>query len=157
MRYTTIIDISDMPIYKCQGVRLAYLHLVLKAGWTTEDADKAAASVRRLAADAGLTVAAARHALRQLQKAGLIEKEAGGKWKVKKWIAPPVPAERPRGRQPQAHQEADAERMKLWEEFCRLRAWSAEAKERKDDEQLRMLSEAMADARFDEFRKKRGR
>lgn len=76
MRYTTIIDISQMPIlYKNLNVRLIYLHLCLTAGYHDYDRDIVDISLRRLANDVGITFSAARHALGILQKARLIEQE----------------------------------------------------------------------------------
>lgn len=73
MRYTTIIDISEIPeIYRNINARLVFLHLTLKAGYHDDDRDQAAISIRRLAADAGVTISAARHALKLLKKHGLI-------------------------------------------------------------------------------------
>lgn len=86
MRYTTVIDITELPaIYRSQNARLLYLHMALKCGYHDSDRDIADVSVRRLAADVGVTVSAVRHALRLLERSRLIEREAGV-WRVKKWI-----------------------------------------------------------------------
>lgn len=87
MRYTTIIDLTEMPeLYKNPNVRLLYLHMVLKSGYHDNDRDWLRASIRRLAADTGLTESATRHALAMLQKAKLIARK-DGYWAVRKWIA----------------------------------------------------------------------
>ena len=86
MRYTTVIDISDIPaVYKNQNARLVYLHLALKSGYHDDDRDLIDISIRRLAMATGLTVSATRHAIAQLERARLLVKE-GPFWHVKKWI-----------------------------------------------------------------------
>lgn len=86
MRYTTIIDITEIPsIYKNQAARMIYLHLVLKSGYHDQDRDLIQVSIRSLARDTGLTIAAVRHALQQLEKFQLIARR--GTWtKVRKFI-----------------------------------------------------------------------
>lgn len=70
MRYTKIVDIRDLDIYKNPNIRLVYLHLCLMADSRTNEVTLS----RSLACDRiGCTPAAYRHALEQLQKAGLIE------------------------------------------------------------------------------------
>lgn len=86
MRYTTVIDISEISeIYKNPTARLLYLHMSLKAGYHDADRDLVRLSIRRLSADVGVTVSATRHALRQLERAGLLTRE-GDLWRVKKWV-----------------------------------------------------------------------
>lgn len=86
MRYTTLIDISEIPAaYRCVNARLLYLHLCLKAGYHDEDRDICALSIRSLAADCGITVSATRHALKVLAKYSLIE-QRDGVIIVKKWV-----------------------------------------------------------------------
>ena len=76
MRYTTIIDISQMgEIYRNQNVRLIYLHLALRSGYHDDDRDLTDISLRRLSMEAGLTVSATRHAIRILTKAGLLKRQ----------------------------------------------------------------------------------
>lgn len=94
MRYTTLIDITEIPaVYGNHHARLLYMHMALKAGYHDTDRDILAISIRRLADDAGMTVSATRHALQQLQKAGLISKQ-GQAWRVLKWIVVPPPTPR---------------------------------------------------------------
>ena len=70
MRYTKIVDIRDLEIYKNPNIRLVYLHLCLMADSRTNEVTLS----RSLACDRiGVTPAAYRHALEQLQKSGLIE------------------------------------------------------------------------------------
>ena len=61
MRYTTVIDISEMPeVYKNSTARLIYLHMSLKAGYHDADRDLVKLSIRRLSSDVGVTVSATR-------------------------------------------------------------------------------------------------
>lgn len=86
MRYTTVIDLTDMPaLYRNHNIRLVYLHMVLKCGYHDSDRDLLDTSVRRLSADVGITVSAVRHALHIMEAAHLIERQ-GTMWAVKKWI-----------------------------------------------------------------------
>lgn len=86
MRYTTVIDISEITeIYKNPTARLLYLHMSLKAGYHDADRDLVRLSIRRLSADVGVTVSATRHALRLLERVGLLTRE-GDLWRVKKWV-----------------------------------------------------------------------
>jgi len=94
MRYTTLIDITEIPaLYRNVNARLLYLHLVLVAGYHDDDRDLADISIRRLASDTGLTVSATRHAIRMLQDAKLLFRQ-DGLWLVKKWL----PAQKISGR-----------------------------------------------------------
>lgn len=86
MRYTTIVDISEFPtIYRNTNARLVYLHLVLKSGYHDNDRDLVALSLRRIAAEVGLTLSATRHAIGQLEKAQLLNRQ-GPVWFVKKFV-----------------------------------------------------------------------
>lgn len=93
MRYTTVIDISELPIYKNPNARLIYLHLALKSGWHDDDRDQIKTSIRRIAMEAGLTVSATRHALAQLERDKLLTR-TGDTWIVKKWIIQEIPTPR---------------------------------------------------------------
>lgn len=95
MRYTTIIDISEMTdLYRNLNTRAVYLHLVLKSGYHDDDRDKIRISIRRLAAESGLTVSAVRNALQQLEKASMIERTSDGATIVRKWILETKPTAR---------------------------------------------------------------
>lgn len=86
MRYTTVIDISEIPeIYRNMTARMIYLHICLKAGYHDNDRDLAVISIRRLAGEAGCSVSAVRHALKVLINAQLLIRE-GKAWRVKKWV-----------------------------------------------------------------------
>lgn len=94
MRYTTLIDITEVPgVYGNVNARLLYLHMALKAGYHDNDRDLLEISIRRLAADCGLSVSATRHSLGVLTKAQLIERKGKG-FKVLKWMAAPPPTPR---------------------------------------------------------------
>lgn len=87
MRYTTVIDISELPdVYRNHATRLVYLHLALKAGYHDNDRDQVTVSIRRLSAETGLTVSATRHAIGILTRAGLLSR-TGITWTVSKWVA----------------------------------------------------------------------
>lgn len=86
MRYTTIIDISEQAgVYRNKNARLIYLHLALKSGYHDDDRDDITISIRALAAAAGCTFSATRHALAQLEAAELIARH-GDIIRVKKWV-----------------------------------------------------------------------
>lgn len=93
MRYTTVVDISQMQdIYRNHNLRLVYLHLVLKSGYHDDDRDRIRISIRNLAAEVGLTVSATRHALAKLQGEHLLSRD-GDIWIVRKYVIenPPTP------------------------------------------------------------------
>lgn len=95
-----MIDISDMPeVYRNQAARLLYIHMALCAGYHDDDRDLVRQSLRVMAARAGLTLSAVRHAIGLLQRAGLVSRE-GEAWRVKKWFVdtPPTPRRQPKDR-----------------------------------------------------------
>lgn len=61
------------------------MHMSLKAGYHDSDRDLVTLSIRRVAAEVGVTVSATRHALHLLEKSGLISRE-GQLWRIKKWV-----------------------------------------------------------------------
>lgn len=86
MRYTTIIDIREIPkVYRNKNARLLYLHLVLASGYHNEDRDLVDLSLREMAWQTGLTLSAIRNAIRALQVAHLITKE-GDYWRITKFV-----------------------------------------------------------------------
>ena len=86
MRYTTIIDITELPeVYRNPAARLLYLHLVLRSGYHDDDRDTIGTSIRRISSDTGISVSATRHALRLLEAAGLVSRK-GPRWQVVKWV-----------------------------------------------------------------------
>lgn len=116
MRYTTIIDISEMPtIYGNINARLVYLHLVLKSGYHDDDRDMIAISIRRIAADLNLSLSAVRHAIGQLERAHLLQRQ-GPIWCVKKWIVEQKITSRPKTQRQQKQIEIAAERQRQQEQ-----------------------------------------
>lgn len=107
MRYTTIIDITELPsIYKNHNSRLVYLHLVLRCGYHDTDRDMTDTSIRQLSAAVGLTISATRHALLQLQAVGLLSRE-GRVWTVRKFVVQsPISTRAKTTRQAQQRAEA---------------------------------------------------
>lgn len=81
-----MIDISELPeIYRNMTARLIYMHMSLKAGYHDSDRDLVTLSIRRVAAEVGVTVSATRHALHLLERSGLLTRE-GQVWRVRKWV-----------------------------------------------------------------------
>lgn len=110
MRYTTIIDITEQPaVYRNINVRLLYLHLCLRCGYHDHDRDIYDRSLRSMAADAGLTLSAVRHALHILEQAQLVSK-VGGVWQVRKYIQTAAPTPRPKTKRQQADSDIAKER-----------------------------------------------
>lgn len=125
MRYTTIIDISEVPsVYRNNNARLLYIHMALKAGYHDDDRDVLETSIRILAAQTGLTISAVRHALHVLEAVQLIKRE-GSAWIIKKWLPMQTTSPRPKVSQKQldaAQDEANLRaRQERKEELERLR------------------------------------
>lgn len=86
MRYTTVIDIREIPeVYRNPNIRLLYLHLCLLAGYHDNDRDLVRISIRNLAVSSGLTVSATRHAVAILVKYKLLRVK-GSVYRVRKYI-----------------------------------------------------------------------
>lgn len=116
MRYTTVIDISEIPtVYRNPNARLLYIHLCLKAGYHDNDRDIVSLSVRQMSAQSGLTVSAVRHALLVLEKSHLVTRQ-GTVLYVRKWIAEQSITARPRTARQQAQISAEAQRRKEQEQ-----------------------------------------
>lgn len=128
MRYTTLIDISEIPsIYKSQSTRLLYMHLALKAGYHNEDKDIIRISLRTLAREVGLTMGATRYALKRLIDAQLLTLD-GEHWKVKKWILEqPIT---PRPKTIKAQKDAEIRAQDEAERMQRLAKMEEEEKKR---------------------------
>lgn len=98
MRYTTVIDISEMPdIYRNKNAVLLYVHMCLKCGYHDEDRDVLEISIRNLAIRSGLSVSATRHALLKLEASKLIARQ-DGRWYVRKWVPTVDISPRPKGK-----------------------------------------------------------
>lgn len=104
MRYTTIIDITDMPgTYRNKNARLVYLHMALRSGYHDSDRDMIDISIRSLAMAVGLSVSATRHALACLERDKLISRD-GTHWRILKWVVAELPTPR---RQPKKMKASD--------------------------------------------------
>lgn len=109
MRYTTIIDITEMPrLYDNINIRLVYLHLVLRSGYHDHDRDLIVRSIRRLAYEVGISVAAVRHALQVLRSAGMIVVNQDRSITVKKWVVTEAITARAKTKKQLKQQEASA-------------------------------------------------
>lgn len=109
MRYTTIIDIRPIPLYKSEAARLLYLHMVLASGYHDHDRDLCLASLRSMAADTGLTLSAVRAALKRLEKYGMVSRQ-GTYWRVTKWVMSEEITKRATSKRQQKEQDAARER-----------------------------------------------
>lgn len=123
MRYTTLIDISEIPaVYRSINARLLYMHMALKAGYHDDNRDLLDASIRQLARDTGLTVSATRCALANLLANRLIERQ-GSRWKVTKWLIQELPTPRPKNAKQQSEDTAkrieEEQRQKEIEKYRR--------------------------------------
>lgn len=132
MRYTTIIDISEIPeIYGNHNARLLFLHMTLKSGYHDEDRDLLRCSIRTLAARTGISVSATRNALRQLMKAGLLTQE-NGTWRVRKFILEQQPTPRAKTRQQAQERSISDERERMNEQREREAAQQREQRKREN-------------------------
>lgn len=146
MRYTTIIDLSELPIYQSKSVRLLYLHLCLRAGYHKENQDIITDSLSRIARDTGMTVSAVRCALRQLIAANLAQRE-GMAIRVSKFVQPVLAAKRI-GKTVTDGSEEDNKRGHridyLNAELEKMRRWYVDAKSRGDEESCNEISKEAA-------------
>ena len=132
MRYTTVIDLTELPsVYRNRNARLLYLHLCLKCGFHDDDRDLIVTSLRRLSADVGLTLSATRFAIRQLEANDLVTRE-GDRWRVRKWLMTPEITKRAAKKR---HQEAEADAS-----LARKFDEQAEENKRRAEEKLERLS-----------------
>lgn len=116
MRYTTIIDVSELPsVYRNVNARLLYLHMALRAGYHDDDRDVLETSIRILAAQIGLTISAVRHALHVLEGAQLIKRE-GSAWIIKKWLPMQTTSPRPKATQKQLDAVQDEAKIRARQE-----------------------------------------
>lgn len=109
MRYTTIIDIREFPLYKNPACRTLYLHMVLASGYHETDMDQVTVSIRGLATQTGLTVSATRHALSVLMKAGLVRRQSGQLFVAKYVLQEGIP-KRARSKKEQQQRQLARER-----------------------------------------------
>ena len=86
MRYTTLIDITEYPsIWRNNNAIKLYVYMTLKCGYHDDDRDMIKAGYRTLAAATGMTTEACRHALKMLQREGLLSRD-GDSWRVTKFV-----------------------------------------------------------------------
>lgn len=112
MRYTTVIDLRDMPeVYRNHNCRLLYLHLALMAGYHDNDRDLVRISIRRLADDCGLTVSATRHAINVLVAAKLLRVK-NSVYRVRKYVEEqPITTRAKTAKEQKARQQRAQERQ----------------------------------------------
>lgn len=146
MRYTTIVDITETEeVYRNPNTRLVYLHLVLKSGYRTDDRDRIRISLRRLAWEVGITIAAARYALKALERAALLSYTEGGTIEVVKFVIPEPYAQRPSAKTPKAAPQAApepdnaAQIRSIKDEMAKLQRWYNDFKERGDEMQCKAI------------------
>lgn len=129
MRYTTIIDISEMAIYKNANASRVYFHLAMKSGWHDQDRDLIDISLRRLAEKTGLTLSATRNAMKQLEKAMLIQRRAASLWWIRKWVLEETPTPRPKNAREKKNRDAEEERARMIDQ--RMKELNRQDRERK--------------------------
>lgn len=94
MRYTTCIDVTEIPdIWRNPNVTRLYFYMAMRCGYHDDDRDQLRISIRNLAYAAGLTLSACRHALKVLQKFGLVS-PMEDHYQVKKFILEQKPTSR---------------------------------------------------------------
>ena len=122
MRYTTIVDISEFPaLYRSESTRLLYLHMCLRSGYHDYDRDVCRLSIRQLARDVGLTIAAVRHALAQLAKYEMIIRRPEG-YLVRKFLVEQPISKRARNKKEQHQQQHVDERERAHAQLQETRA-----------------------------------
>lgn len=121
MRYTTVIDITELQhIWRNANATRLYVYLAMKCGYHDNDRDLIRISLRTLAASAGVTLSATRHALRILKAADLISQD-GEFIRVKKFIVDVKPTARTQ--KTSARMNADEARQLQQEQEQRRRAY----------------------------------
>lgn len=133
MRYTTVIDISEIPqVYRNMATRILYVHMCLKCGYHDVDRDILDLSLRQLAAGAGLTLSATRHGLKILESVGLVRRQ-GAAWQVRKWLPEQSISSRPKTQREQRQidaaverkrQEAERDRAEMVDRALREQQWA---------------------------------
>lgn len=94
MRYTTIIDVTEIPdIWRNPNVSRLYFYMAMRCGYHDDDRDQLRTSIRNLSYASGLTLSACRHALKVLQKFGLVL-PMGEYYQVKKFLLDQKPTSR---------------------------------------------------------------
>lgn len=110
MRYTTVIDISEMSdIYRNPAAVRVYIHMALNCGYHDYDRDIYTGSIRRLMADLSLSLSATRHAIKALQHRNLVRLQ-GGVYVITKYIPSETITPRAKTAKQAAQQEEAARR-----------------------------------------------
>lgn len=86
MRYTTIIDITDLPIWRNTNVLRLYYFACMKCGYHDNDRDILQISIRKLSYLLDMSISAVRHSLKVLHAAGLIIPVQESTYRVIKWV-----------------------------------------------------------------------
>lgn len=129
MRYTTVIDVTEMRgLMRNQHAAWLYLVMALKSGYHDDDRDLLSLSERQLGYVSGLTYSAVRHCLALLKKEGLIEREIDGRWRVKKWLPDQPISPRNKSKKQQSEETAALERALNQEK--RSREWEERQRNR---------------------------
>lgn len=145
MRYTTTIDITELPqIWKNANATRLYFFLAMKCGYHDNDRDLIRISLRTLAASAGVTLSATRHALRILKEAQLIAHD-GEYLRVKKFIVDVKPTSRTQ--KTSAKISADEARQHQQEQEQRRRAYEEVLASAPSSELEQILQRLRADQR----------
>lgn len=118
MRYTTLIDISELPaVWRSANAARVYTFMAFKAGYHDNDRDLLDISIRNLAKSCGLTLSATRCALNLLCKYHLLNR-VGNLWKVEKWIVLGDISPRPKTKKQERSAQVDAEEEKRRQELA---------------------------------------
>lgn len=141
MRYTTIIDITDIPqVYNNINATRVYLHLCLTCGFTADDMDTIRISYRQLAAQLNITLSAVRHSLNLLTRYHLITIE-GNIITVRKYLPKAEYKDRPKTQQ----EFKDAlYRKKVKEEFDKSMEENKYYEENKEKEEQERIARIRA-------------
>lgn len=134
MRYTTIIDITDIPqVYNNINATRIYLHLCLTCGFTADDMDTIRISYRQLAAILNMTLSAVRHSLSLLNRYHLITIE-DNIISVRKYLPKASYKDRPKTQQEYKDEQY---RKKVKADFEKSREEAKNFEEEQEQEQQR--------------------
>lgn len=130
MRYTTIIDITEVPqVWRSHAAVSIYLYMALRCGYHDDDRDVIRVSIRDLAWRLHLTISAVRHGLSVLLSSGMIVASGASTYKVLKWIDSQQPTKRKTRREKemahiaeQREQERQRQEAALQAEHQRIQA-----------------------------------
>lgn len=86
MRYTTIIDVTETPIWSNINALRLYYWACMKCGYHDNDRDILQISIRNLSYRLDMTISAVRHSLKVLQAASLIIPVQESTYRVIKWV-----------------------------------------------------------------------